>query len=59
MSGTYIEDTKVVDGNHAAFQLLRNFDAILLVRTENASTETVSSSICNLDSFFNSLIWHD
>ena len=57
--GTYVEDPKVVYGNHTTLDLFRNLNGIGLIRPKDAGTKTVFRSIGELDGFLHGFITLD
>ena len=62
MQGTeaaYVENTKVVNGNHPAFDLLRDLDGVSLIRSKDTSTKAVFGSISELNGLLNGFVTLD
>jgi hypothetical protein len=53
---TYVENTKVVNRNHSAFEGFCNSDAITLSGSKHRSTESITRAVSNRNGFLDSVI---
>ena len=56
----HVEDSEVIDRDHATVQMLGDeFDALLLIRTEHARAQSVTSVVRESDGLIHSVVLHD
>lgn len=53
---TYIVNSEIIDRDHSTFQLSSNFQAQVLVGSENTGSKTIFGTISNLDRFFDIIV---
>ena len=55
---SYVENRKIVDGDHATFKLLCDFDTLVLALSKHTGTERILGTIGDFDGFVDRVIRH-